>query len=284
MGGDPTSQVSPFRAALVQMSPLHLDKKANVERMERFISDGAKAGARLIVLPELIVTGYISPGAPDDRARFYEASEEIPGPTTKRIGEIADRAGVYVIFGMAERGESRLGPVMHNAAVMVGPNGFLRRHRKIHLPGEEKLYFTAGDDVEVFETDIGRIAMLVCYDLWFPESARIAGLKGAQIIVDCANWPSFDTDPWFALGPGIAASNVIWFVQVNRVGGEPSWPGFGGSQIVSPSGRVVAKGADDESIVYGEIDVAEVFKRRGETPVWFDQKPDLYSAIAGKQP
>ena len=94
----------------------------------------------------------------------------------------------------------------------------------------------------------------------------------------------FDTDPWFALGPGIAASNVIWFVQVNRVGGEPSWPGFGGSQIVSPSGRVVAKGADDESIVYGEIDVAEVFKRRGETPVWFDRRPDVYSAIAGKQP
>ncbi len=141
MGGDPASQVSPFGVALVQMSPLHLEKKANVERMERFVDEGAKAGARLIVLPELIVTGYISPGDPDDRAQFYEASEEIPGPTTKRIGEIADKAGVYVIFGMAERGESRLGPVMHNAAVMVGPNGFLRRHRKIHLPGEEKTLF-----------------------------------------------------------------------------------------------------------------------------------------------
>jgi predicted amidohydrolase len=284
MGGDPLSEVGPFKAALVQMSPLHLDKRANVEKMKRFINDAAKAGARLIVLPELIVTGYISPEAPDDRARFYEASEEIPGPTTKRIGEIADRAGVYVIFGMAERGESRLGPVMYNAAVMAGPSGFLRRHRKIHLPGEEKLYFAAGDDIGVFETDIGRIALLVCYDLWFPESARIAGLKGAQIIVASANWPSFDTDPWFALGPGIAASNVIWFIQVNRVGGEPSWPGFGGSQLVDPSGRVIAKGADGESIAYGDIDTREIMRRRGMTPVWFDRRPDLYGAIVDTHP
>ncbi|HUJ69519.1 MAG TPA: carbon-nitrogen hydrolase family protein [Syntrophorhabdales bacterium] len=284
MRGNSVSEAGPFRAALVQMSPLHLEKPTNVERMERFIHEGAKAGARLIVLPELIVTGYVSPEAPDDRARFYEASEKIPGPTTQRIGEVADRAGVYVIFGMAERGESRLGPVMHNAAVMVGPRGFLCRHRKIHLPGEEKLYFAAGNDVEVFETDLGKITLLVCYDLWFPETARIAGLKGAQIIVDCANWPSFDTDPWFAMGPGIAASNILWFVQVNRVGGEPSWPGFGGSQIVSPSGRVVARGTDDESIVYGEIDTAEIMKRRGETPVWFDRRPDLYGAITSMQP
>jgi predicted amidohydrolase len=273
------TEMGTFKTALVQMGPLHLDKNANVEKMVGFIDEAAKAGARLIVLPELIVTGYITPDVHDDRARFYKASEGIPGPTTNRIQEIAEKEGVYVIFGMAERAESALGAVMYNVAVMVGPNAFLRRHRKVHLPGEEKRYFAPGDEVEVFETGLGRIALLVCYDFWFPESARIAGLKGAQIVVDCANWPSFDVDPWFALGPGAAASNVVWFIQVNRVGGEPWWPGFGGSQIVSPSGRVITKGTDQEAIFYGVVDPAEVMRRRALTPVWSDRRPDAYGPI-----
>jgi predicted amidohydrolase len=272
-----------FKTALVQMEPAHLDKKANVEKMIRFVDEAAKAQARLIVFPELIVTGYIGPYTASERAGFYAASEPIPGPTANRIQALAEKKGVYVIFGMAERGESNLGPIMHNVAVLAGPKGLLGHHRKVHLPGEEKLYFTPGDDMKVFDTDIGRIGLLVCYDFWFPESSRVLGLKGARIIVDTANWPTFDVEPWFAMGPGVAASNVLWFVQVNRVGGEPSWPGFGGSQIVDPSGRVVAKGTDKEGIVYGDIDVAEVDRRRALTPVWFDRRPNLYDTVAKKQ-
>jgi predicted amidohydrolase len=272
-----------FKTALVQMEPAHLDKKANIDKMVRFINEAAKADAKLIVFPELIVTGYVGPYMASERAGFYEASEPIPGPTTNRIQAIAEKKGVYVVFGMAERGESNLGPIMHNVAVLAGPRGFLGHHRKVHLPGVEKLYFTAGDEIKVFDIDLGRISLLVCYDFWFPESSRIAGLKGAQIIVDTANWPAFDVDPWFAMGPGVAASNVVWFVQVNRVGGEQSWPGFGGSQIIGPSGRVVTKGTDKEAVFYGDIDVAEVDRRRALTPVWFDRRPNLYEPIAEKR-
>lgn len=272
-----------FKTALVQMEPAHLQKRANVDKMVRFINDAAKAGARLVIFPELIVTGYVGPYSASERAGFYAASEPIPGPTTNRIQAAAEKKGIYVVFGMAERGESNLGPIMHNVAVLAGPKGFLGYHRKVHLPGEEKLYFTPGDEIKVFDTELGRIALLVCYDFWFPESGRIAGLKGAQVIVDTANWPAFDMDPWFAMGPGVAASNVLWFVQVNRVGGEASWPGFGGSQIVAPSGAVITKGTDEEAIFYGDIDIAEVDRRRALTPVWFDRRPETYEPIARKR-
>ena len=201
MTAEHTRPDTQFKTALVQMEPAHLNKKANVDKMVRFISEAAKAGARLIVFPELIVTGYVGPYTPSERAGFYGLSEPIPGPTAHRIQGIAEKKGIYVIFGMAERGESALGPIMHNVAVLAGPKGFLAHHRKVHLPGVEKLYFTPGDEIKVFDTELGRISLLVCYDFWFPETSRIAGLKGAQIIVDTANWPAFDVEPWFAMGP-----------------------------------------------------------------------------------
>jgi predicted amidohydrolase len=275
-------EATKFKVALVQMAPAHLDKKANVDKMVSFINGASRGGAKLIVFPELIITGYVGPYAPPEFIGFYQASEPIPGPTTKLIQKVAEEKGVYIIFGMAERGESKLGLVMHNVSVMVGPKGFLGHHRKVHLPGGEKLYFTPGDEIKVFDTEIGRIALLVCYDFWFPESSRIAGLKGAQIIVDSANWPAFDVDPWFALGPGIAASNMLWLVQVNRVGGEPYWPGFGGSQLVNPSGKVMTKGTDKEGIFYGDIDTGEVMQRRTVPPVWFDRRPEIYDPLVKK--
>ena len=264
------------------MAPSHLDKKANVAKMVRFINEAAAGGARLIVFPELIVTGYVGPVSPQEKMGFYQASEPIPGPTTRLIQKIAQEKGVYVIFGTAERGESELGLVMYNVAVMVGPKGVIGHHRKVHLPGNEKLYFTPGNEINVFDTEFGRIALLVCYDFWFPESSRIAALKGAQIVVDIANWPSFDVDAWLALGPGNAILNLLWFVQVNRVGGEPDWPGFGGSQLVNPSGKVITRGTiDKEGIFYGDIDTAEIMKRRIGT-YWFDRRPELYEPLVKK--
>jgi len=267
-----------FKTALVQMEPSHLNVDKNRREMVRLIDEAAREGARLIVFPELAVTGYVGPYSPQEFQGFYEASEPVPGPTTKLIEMAARQKGAFIIFGMAERGESPLGPVMHNVSVLVGPDGYIGRHRKIHLPGGEKLYFRPGDEVEVYDTGLGKIALLVCYDFWFPETSRIAALKGAEIVVDSANWPAFDTDVWYALGPGNAASNVLWLVQVNRLGGEDYWPGFGGSQIVDPSGKVTARGTDEQTIVYGEIDTALVVARRMVTPVLFDRRPELYEA------
>ena len=272
-------EIRRFSTALVQMEPAHLNRKRNIDKMTGFIREAAAAGARLIVFPELVITGYVPPYVPSERIAFYEASEPVPGPTSTLIQHLAQEYGVYVVFGMIERGQSDLGPVMYNVAVMVGPGGVIACHRKVHLPGGEKLYFVPGSEIRVFATDLGRIALLVCYDFWFPESARIAGLKGAQVIVDCANWPSFDVDPWFAMGPGTAASNALWFVQVNRVGGEEYWPGFGGSQISGPGGRVVTRATDQEGIFYGEMDVAETTQRRMTTPIWFDRRPEVYEEI-----
>jgi predicted amidohydrolase len=279
MSSTSASNAAKFKTALVQMEPAHLDKAANVAKMVDFAGEAASAGAKLIIFPELIVTGYVPPYDPHEKLRFYNASEPVPGPITTRIQELAEEKGAFIIFGMIERGTSNLGPVMHNVSVMVGPGGFLGVHRKIHLPIGEKLYFRPGNEITVLDTQLGRVALLVCYDFWFPEVSRIAAMKGAQIIVDSANWPAFDTDTWFALGPGIAVSNVLWLAQVNRVGGEQYWPGFGGSQIIGPSGKVIAKGGNAEGVVYGEIDTAEVEQRRMVTPVLFDRRPDLYKSI-----
>jgi predicted amidohydrolase len=277
---EPTPPSSEFAAALVQMAPAHLDAKTNVDRMVAFIRQAAGHGARLIVFPELVVTGYILPYDPAEKRRFYETAEPIPGPTTDRIAGLSEELGVHIVFGTAERRESLVGPVMHNTSVMVAPDRSIAVHRKVHLPGDEKLYFQPGNEISVFDTALGKISLLVCYDFWFPESTRIAGLKGAQIIIDSANWPAFDTDTWFALGPGVAASNVLWLIQVNRVGGEDHWPGFGGSQIIAPSGKVVVRAGGEEGITYGAIDPSAVEERRILTPVWFDRRPELYGPVA----
>jgi predicted amidohydrolase len=268
-----------FTVALVQMAPVHLDKSANVEKMVAFIREAAAEGAKLIAFPELIVTGYVLPYDSTEKHRFYEISETVPGPTTERISALSEELGVHIVFGMVERASSLPTPDMYNASVMTGPSGFIASHRKVHLPGDEKLYFRPGSEVSVFDTQLGRISLLVCYDFWFPETPRIAALEGAQIIIDSANWPAFDTDTWFALGPGVAASNVLWLIQVNRVGGEDHWPGFGGSQIIAPSGKVAVRAADAEGITYGAIDVNQVSERRMMTPVLRDRRPALYRTL-----
>lgn len=275
-------QATKFMVAAVQMAPAHLDKKSNVEKMVRFIKEAAKQGAKLIVFPELITTGYVGPITPQEYEGFYENAEPIPGPTTVKLQKLAQENGVYVIFGMAERGESNLGPVLHNSAAIVGPDGFVAGYRKTHLPLGEKCYFHPGNEIKVFDTSLGRIALLVCYDFWFPEASRVAALKGAQIIVDVTNWPAFDTDPWFALGPGIAASNKLWFIGVNRVGGEEFWPGFGGSQVVGPSGKVVMKANDKEGISYVTIDLNELTMQRAFPPIYSDRRIDLYEDLLKK--
>jgi predicted amidohydrolase len=264
------------------MTPVHLDKKANTDKMVASIGEAAGQGARLIVFPELIITGYVGPISPKEYQDFYQASEPIPGPTTNLFSEIAGKNNVHIVIGMVEKGESKLGPVMYNVAVLFGPKGFIGIHRKSHLPVVEKNYWLPGNEIEVFDTQLGRISLFVCYEFWFPETVRVAGLKGAQIIIDIANWPAFDTDPWFALGPGVAAANMAWFIGVNRVGGEDYWPGMGGSMIVNPSGKIITRGSDKEGIFYGYVDLTEIMKRRSFPPVWFDRRPELYESILKK--
>jgi len=273
------SEMTQFKVAMVQMNPVHLDKMANVHKMMTFVEEAANQGAKLIVFPELITTGYVGEMSPPEYNGFYEASEPIPGPTTDSFQKIAEKRGVYIVFGMPERGKSQLGLVMYNTVAIVGPKGLIDRHRKIHLPLGEKSFFHPGDEIKVFHTELGQISLLVCYDNWFPEIHRVAGLKGAHIMIDVTNWPEFDMDAWFALGSGLAAARQLWFVGVNRVGGENYWPGVGGSIIVNPSGKILTKGGNKEGIVYGDIDITEVMKRRTFPPVWFDQRPDLYESL-----
>ena len=275
-------QMTKFTVATVQMTPVHLDKKANVGKMIAFVKEAASKGAKLIVFPELIVTGYPAPITPQDYAGFYQNAEPIPGPTTVQMQKLAQEYGVYVIFGMAERADSKLEPVLYNVSAIVGPDGFIANYRKTHLPLGERNYFHYGNEMKVFETKVGRIGLLVCYDFWFPEAGRLAALKGAQIIVDVANWPVFDTAPWFALGPGVAASNKVWFVGVNRVGGEEYWPGFGGSLVVAPSGKVVLKADNKEGISYATIDLDELTMARAFPPIYNDRRIDLYEPLLKK--
>ena len=167
--------------AAVQCKTLPLEMgRRNIDKMTRAIGRLGKNND-FIVFPELSATGYGGdPANLSFRKRLWEHAEEIPGPVTRTIEKVARKAGCHVAYGTAERSESRY--VVHNAAVLVGPEGYLGHTRKTHQTGEDDAPFKAGNEIRVFHTDLGMIGLMVCYDMWFPEVGRLLALKGAELI------------------------------------------------------------------------------------------------------
>lgn len=170
------------KIACVQMGPVVGEKERNVRRTVERIEEAAGNGAGLIGLPELCNSGYVF----DSREEAFALGEEIPGgPTCQTWIEVARTRGVHLVAGISERD----GEVLYNAAVVIGPSGFVGKFRKNHLWNEENLFFEPGNlGFPVFKTPIGRIGTLICYDGWFPESYRLCALQGADIVCIPTNW------------------------------------------------------------------------------------------------
>jgi N-carbamoylputrescine amidase len=269
-----------FGISCLQTLPIFGAVSENVADLERRVTEAAAVGAQVIVAPELCTTGYVF----QSREEAFELSEAIDGQTIERFREVAMRLGIYFTFGFAEREGDRL----FNSSVLLGPNGLIGRYRKLHLWDEEAQFFEPGNlGVPIFHTPLGRIALLICYDIWFPEAWRLASLGGADVVCVSTNWVPVpgqrDDRPPMAnlLCMTSAHQNGIWVAAANRIGIERGQPFLGRSINVEPSGwpQGEVASSDQPDTLHGRVDVAAA--RRGRSWGRFnhllrDRRTDVY--------
>lgn len=274
------------KVACIQMEPIIGKKKANLEKSSQLIDEAARMGARLIILPELANSGYVF----QTREEAFELAEDIPsGESTKFWSEIATQLDITIVAGLAERDQNRL----FNSAVVLGPKGFIGKFRKVHLWGEENLFFEPGDlGFPIFHTPVGRVGVMICYDGWFPESYRLLALQGADIVCVPTNWvPLPGQDPSREAMANILAmasahSNSLFVAAANRVGTERGQKFIGQSLIVSHTGWPVAGPASpkDEEIIFAEINLSDARRKRNWNAfnqVLRDRRTDVYDEVLG---
>ncbi|KGD88172.1 hydratase [Achromobacter sp. RTa] len=268
------------------MAPAIGEVAANVARSIELAEEAAARGARLVVLPELANTGYMF----ESREEAYALAEPVPeGPSSRAWIELAGRLGIYLVAGIAERCGDRL----YNSALVAGPQGYIGTYRKLHLWGDENLYFEAGDlGLPVFHTELGRLGVAICYDGWFPEVYRLLALRGADLVAVPTNWvpmPGQTPDgPAMAHALAIAGahSNGLTVVCADRVGVERGQPFVGRSLIVGSQGWTAAgpASADREEILLAAVDLKAA--RRGRqlnafNHVLRDRRRDVYDERLG---
>ena len=265
----------------VQFYPRIGQLRENCARILEKIGEAAAQGAKLIVFPECALSGYVF----DDLDEARAATERVPGPFTDVLAATCKRFGVYAVAGMLED----LGDALYNSAVLCGPEGLVGVYRKTHLPylGVDKLAALGPDPYRVYETDIGRIGMLICYDLRFPEAARCLALRGADIIALPTNWPEGAQGSPDFIAPTRALENRVFVVAVNRAGEERGARFIGKSQIVDPAGRRLALAeTTGETVITATFDPTLARQKRlvinpgvFEIDTIGDRRPELYHRI-----
>jgi predicted amidohydrolase len=269
------------RVAAVQMQPALLDVQQNLARVVDWTRQAAAQGARLVVFPELALCGYAISA---DEARA--AAQPIPGPATEVLAGACTKTDTSVVIGLLERDPEG---TLFNASVLIGPRGLQAVYRKTHLPllGVDR-YLAAGDAfVHPVDTPAGRLGLLICYDLRFPEPIRVHALHGAQIIALSTAWPAAATLYPEFMARCRAAENRVTLIAANRVGQERGTRYLGRSLIVSPEGELLAEAPpDQEYLLLAEIDPERSdVKRLVFTPgeyeldLFGDRRPELYRAI-----
>ena len=285
-----------FRVGLVQMS-CAADPRENIEKGLRRVREAANRGAQVICLQELFASQYF---CREESAGLFDLAESIPGPSTEAMAKLAAECGVVIIVPVFERRGTGL---YHNSAAIIDADGSMPGlYRKMHIPDDplyfEKFYFTPGDlGFRAFDTRFGRVAVLICWDQWYPEGARLAALAGADILFyptaigwhpsEKAEFGAAQRDAWRTIQRGHAIANGIWVAAVNRVGFEgPSERGleFWGSSFLSdPFGVVVADASiDREEILIAECDMARTEDVRRNWPFFRDRRIDAYQPILNR--
>jgi N-carbamoylputrescine amidase len=292
-----------FRVGLVQMSATP-DPDKNLQRAIDRLHQAQAKGAQIVCLPELFQTQYF---CQREDAALFDLAEQIPGPATARLAETAKLLRIVVIGSVFER---RAPGVYHNTAVMIDADGSLRGiYRKMHIPDDplyyEKYYFTPGDlGYRAFDTQVGRVGTLVCWDQWYPEGARLTALQGAQVLFypTAIGWHPAEKqqfgvaqhDAWQTIQRAHAIANGIYVAVVNRVGFEDGdvrgkkAPGqglefWGGSFVADPFGRVIAQASHDkEEILIADVDLKALEDIRRNWPFLRDRRIDSYGAISSR--
>ncbi len=239
-----------MKVAAVQMDVKILEKEHNLAKILANLEAAASAGAKLVVFPECALSGYCFTSAEEARP----ASETVPGPSTEKIAAAAKSLGCTALVGMLER----VGDRLFNAAAVITPQGILGTYRKVHLLclGIDRFDAPGDKPFPVFETSHGKLGLVICFDLSFPEGPRVLKLKGAQLLAVPTNWP-LASDSTQCMARVRAIENHFHVVAADRVGEERGFQFAGHSQIVDFSGRVLAEaGESEETIVYADLDLA----------------------------
>jgi 5-aminopentanamidase len=277
----------PARVAVAQMAPEQGATARNVDRVVERLGEAATRGAQLVVFPECALSGYLV----DDIDELERVAEPIPGRATQRLAEACARWRVHAVVGILEQGTDAI----YNSAVLIGPGGVVGRYRKAHLPGLglDRLVAHGNTPFAVYETPVGRVGLAICYDLRFPEAARLLALQGADLIAIPTAWPVMDRLAPPSTIPDVltrarACENRVFLAVADRVGQERGRPFLGRSQLVDVFGGVVAEGGTGgEEILEAEFDLALARQKDfvyvpGEFEThWFgDRRTDLYAPLA----
>ncbi len=259
------------KVALAQIAPEMCDVSANLQKMRDFLS---KTDAELVVFPEMFTTGYMC------RDEHFRLAEGMDGRAVSEIQDMAKEMGKHIITGIG----IKEGRWLYNSAVYVSPDGDFRRYDKMFLPTfgpfEEKIYFTAGKEPVMIETPFGKIGLLICYDLFFPELARYYALGGADMLVVISASPSVTRKFFENIMVSRAIENTVFLLYSNLVGTELNLTFWGGDTVVGPRGDIKAKGGYfKEQIVETVLDMDELETARRLRPSVVDARDDLLEIL-----
>jgi len=274
-----------IKIAAVQTDPKLMQVKENLENMVKATREAARNKANLIVFPECSLTGYVF----SSREEALPYAETIPGPSTEELLSVCRELDVYVVFGLLEKEGDRL----FNALSFVGPKGFAASYRKNHLPflGIDRFVDKGDRPFQVHSTTIGNIGLHICYDVLFPESARIMALLGADIVVLSTNFPHGRGDALNCVARARTIENKVNMVTSDRVGAERGFSFAGLSNVVDVTGEILGIASPDkEEIVYGEVSLeAARQKHRVFIPGEWEidnighRRPEIYGVITQKK-
>jgi N-carbamoylputrescine amidase len=300
---------APFTIGIIQ-DAAGPDREANHARAERLIRQAATQGAQVICLKELFDSVYFCKAEHSDR---FDLAEPIPGPATDRMQRLAQELAIVIVVPVFER--QAAGIYRNSAAVIDADGSLLGAYRKMHIPDDplfyEKYYFTPGEshlvppDAEtgsaggfrVWKTRYATIGVLICWDQWYPEAARITSLMGAQVLFyptaigwhpsERAEWGQAQVDAWRTMQRAHAIANGVYVAAPNRVGHEDE-PGTGGltffghSFVADPFGRLVAEAGDEEAVIVARCDPALIESVRRNWPFLRDRRIDAYGPILSR--
>lgn len=281
---------SKVKVALIQMS-CTADMKANFSKAAKLVKKAADKGAQIVCLQELFRTEYF---CKVEDAKLFDLAETIPGPSTEALSKVAKSEKVVIIASLFEK---RASGVYHNTAVVLDADGkLLGKYRKMHIPDDpgfyEKFYFIPGDlGFQTFQTKYANIGVLVCWDQWFPEAARLTALQGADIIFypTAIGWKQNRKEEaesyrssWETVQRGHAIANGVYIAATNRVGKEGEFKYWGNSFVADPFGAIVKRASDKEEIVIVDCDLSKVEQTRREWPFLRDRRIDAYQPILSR--
>jgi len=275
--GNSADVVKSYKVAAVQFNPVLNERDQNIEALAQVVEEAAKNGAKLIVAPEMSTTGYYY----KNRAAIQPFVDTIPGAATQRMTAIAKKYDAYIVFGLAE--EDKVTHIYYNAAALVGPNGTIGKYRKTHQWETEEHWAAWGDmGVPVYETPLGKIAINICMDSAYFESARLAAVKGADILA----FPTNSSAQAIAALQARAEQNGLYIVSANRSNTENGFHMIGASAVWSPDGAKLAEAAfspnkdadiNEPTILYTSVDPAKY--QNAAKKRLSERRPDLYQDL-----